>query len=73
MNFRIIYKLKENPNQLKFLRSHPKWYIYLNRNELNFKEFAKEFKNDYRNYKINKFSNTLDSIEMLEKLFINNK
>ena len=41
MNLTVQYKIKSNPNYLKFLRENSNWYKYLNRNQIFFKEFDK--------------------------------
>ena len=44
MNVEIQYKLKFNPNDIKYLREKSYWYKYLNRNKSYFKNFEDEMK-----------------------------
>ncbi len=68
MTIDIQYKLKSNNYYLKYLRSHSVWYKYLNRNPIFFKNFENEVKSYYKLTKIDKFSKTLNTIEMATKL-----
>ena len=68
MEIGLQFKIKENPNYLKYLRSHSYWYKLLNRNPSNFKIFEEEVKKEYKLTRADKISKTLDTIEMMEKI-----
>ena len=68
MEIGLQFKIKENPNYLKYLRSHSYWYKLLNRNPSNFKTFEEEVKKEYKLTRADKISKTLDTIEMMEKI-----
>ena len=68
MNLNVQYKIKENPNYLKYLRENSSWYKLLNRSSNNFKEFEDEVKREYKLTKADRIAKTLDTIEMMEKI-----
>ena len=70
MKLSVQFKLKENPNYLRYLRQNSYWYKYLNRDPRNFKNFEEEVKKVYKLTKVDKISKTLDTIDMLEKLLV---
>ena len=68
MTLEIQFKLKNNPNYLKYLRQNSFWYKYLNRDPENYKFFAEKVKKDYKLTKADKIIRTLETIEMMEKV-----
>ena len=48
MSIELQYKLKENPNLLKYLRENSNWYKLLNRNNTYFKLFEDDMKDKYK-------------------------
>ena len=68
MNIDLQFKIRENPNYLKYLRSHSYWYKLLNRNSNNFRAFENEVRKEYKLTKADRISKTLDTIEMMEKI-----
>ena len=44
----VQYKIKSNPNDLKYLRERSYWYKYLNRNKDYLKKFEDEMKQTYK-------------------------
>ena len=48
MNVDIQYRLKSNPNDIKYLREKSYWYKFLNRNKNYFKQFEEEVKTAYK-------------------------
>lgn len=69
MRVDVQFKLKENPNYLRYLREHSYWYKFLNRNPEDFKLFTEEVKKVYRQTRADRISKTLDTLEMMEKIF----
>lgn len=70
MSLEVQFKIKENPNYLRYLRQNSYWYKLLNRNPNNFKVFEEEVKRVYKLTKADRISKTLDTIDMLEKLLV---
>lgn len=68
MRIDLQFKIKENPNYLKYLRENSNWYKLLNRNPNNFKAFEDEVKTTYKLTKADRISKTLDTLEMMEKI-----
>ena len=68
MVLNLQYKIKENEYYLKYLRENSNWYKLLNRNPLNFKLFEDEVKKVTKEVRAEKISETLNTIEMLEKV-----
>ena len=48
MNVEIQYRLRSNPNDIKYLREKSYWYKFLNRNKNYFKQFEEEMKKEYK-------------------------
>lgn len=72
MNLAVQYKLKTNPNYIKYLRENSNWYKYLNRNNFNFKYFEENMKKDYKlnmEDKINEFSKNIDKLSKIIDIF----
>lgn len=67
MNVEIQYKLKFNPNDIKYLREKSYWYKYLNRNKSYFKNFEDEMKKQYKLRAEDKVAKMANSINMLSK------
>ena len=70
MSLQVQFKIKENEYYLNYLRTHSYWYKILNRNPLEFKNFEKEAKNEYRLFKTMKLEEAINTFEMLEKLLV---
>ena len=68
MTLDLQFKIKDNPNYLKYLRQNSFWYKYLNRDPENFKFFEEEVKKNYKLTKADKIMRTLETIEMMEKV-----
>lgn len=68
MVLHLQFKIKENPNYLRYLRSHSYWYKLLNRNPANFRYFENEVKKEYKLTKADHISKTFQTLEMLEKI-----
>ncbi len=64
----LQYRIKNNEYYLKYLRQNSNWYKLLNRNPANFKKFEDEAKELAKLERADKISDTLNTIEMLEKV-----
>lgn len=68
MNLEVQYRIKNNPNDIKFLRENSSWYKYLNRNKDYLKKFEEEMKKTYKlttKDKMEKFVNGLDTMSKI--------
>ena len=68
MRLELQFKIKNNPNYLKYLRTHSYWYKELNRNPSNFILFEEKVKEEYRLRPVDRISKTLDMIEMAQNI-----
>ncbi len=72
MDLSLQYKIKSNPNYIRFLRENSNWYKYLNRNPLYFFVFEKEMKTKYKlttQDKLDRFSKNIDRISQIIDIF----
>lgn len=67
MSIELQYKLKENPNTLKYLKENSYWYKYLNRNNVYFKLFEDEMKTKYKLRTEDRLSKVKDSLDTISK------
>ena len=68
MNLDIQFKLKSNPNYIKYIRENSWWYKLLSRNPNLFNEFTKEVKEKYKLRTVDKLNDAMNTIEMLQML-----
>ena len=68
MNLDIQFKLKSNPNYIKYIRENSWWYKLLSRNPNLFNEFKKEVKEKYKLRTVDKLNDAMNTIEMLQML-----
>ena len=61
------YKIKMNPNYIKYLRENSFWYKELNRND-DFKLFENEVKNNYKLRTIDKIEKVTDSLDFIARI-----
>ena len=66
MSLELQFKIKNNPNYLRYLRTHSYWYKELNRNPANFSLFEEKMKEVYQLRPTDKFSKIVDTIDMLQ-------
>ena len=64
----IQFKLKSNPNYIKYLRENSYWYKILTRDPSMFKEFVNEVKVNYKLRPIDKINNAISTIEMIQTI-----
>ncbi|MBR1377247.1 MAG: hypothetical protein IJ565_05530 [Bacilli bacterium] len=68
MSLDIQFKLKSNPNYIKYIRENSHWYKLLTRNPNLFNDFKEEVKINYKLRPIDKLNNALTTIEMLQSI-----
>jgi hypothetical protein len=68
MTLDIQYKIKSNPNYLRFLRENSQWYKYLNRDRKYFKDFEEAMKETYSLRLSDRISSTIKTLELLENV-----
>lgn len=68
MSLEIQFKLKNNPQYLRFLRTHSDWYKELNRNPANFSRFEDKVKEEYRLRPTDRINKALEMIEMAQTI-----
>ena len=64
----IQFKLKSNPNYIKYLRENSYWYKILTRDPSMFKEFVDEVKVNYKLRPIDKINDAISTIEMISTI-----
>ena len=72
MNINLQYKIKSNPNYVRFLRENSLWYKYLNRSPNYFSQLENEMKIKYKltpKDKLDKFSQNMDKISQIIDIF----
>ena len=68
MSLELQFKIKNNPNYLRYLREHSYWYKELNRNPKNFLLFEEKVKEDYILRPTDRISKALEMIEMAQTI-----
>ena len=68
MSLELQFRLKNNPNYLRYLRTHSAWYKELNRNPANFLLFEEKVKEEYRLRPTDRISKALEMIEMAQTI-----
>ena len=66
MSLDLQFKIKSNPNYIRFLRENSYWYKYLNRDEAYFKQFEEEVKTAYKLRTSDKVNKALTTVEMIQ-------
>ncbi len=72
MNLNLQYRIKSNPNYIRFLRENSLWYKYLNRSPNYFAQFENEMKVKYKltsKDKLDRFSENIDRVSQLIDIF----
>lgn len=69
MTLDLQFKIKNNPNYIKYLHENSYWYKLLNRNPNSFHQFEEEVKAAYKLRASDKLEKTLETIELLQNLF----
>lgn len=68
MSLELQFKIKNDKNNLRFLRENSHWYKYLNRDVNNFKFFEEEVKSAYKLRPSDRISKALDTFDMIQTL-----
>ena len=68
MTLDVQFKLKTDPNYVKYLRENSYWYKILNRNPNNFKYFEEEVKKNYQLTIGDKIGKIYDATELLSSI-----
>lgn len=68
MTLDIQYKIKSNPNYLRYLRENSYWYKILNRDPKQFNTFIEEVKTVYRLRPGDRISRVLEYIDMFQTI-----
>ena len=68
MTLDVQFKLKSNPNYIKYIRENSYWYKSLTRNPNLFNDFVEEVKVKYKLRPVDKINNALTTIEMLQSI-----
>lgn len=64
----LQFKIKNNPNYLRYLRENSYWYKLLNRNPSMFKVFEEEVKKAYQLRTSDRINKALQTIELLQNV-----
>ena len=70
MSLEIQFKIKNNPNYLRYLRENSYWYKYLNRNPESINLFNEEMKERYKLRPGDRINNFVDKLDLISS-FIN--
>lgn len=68
MTIDLQFKIKNNPNYLKYLRENSNWYKYLNRYPEKFNDFVEEVKTNYKLKTTDKISKVIETFDMVESI-----
>lgn len=68
MSLDIQFKIKNDANNLRFLRENSGWYKYLNRDSSNFNLFLEEVRTAYKLRPADRISRALDTFDMIQTL-----
>ena len=68
MNLELQFKIKNNPNYLRYLHEHSDWYKQLNRNPKVFPLFEEKVKEDYKLRPSDKFERIINTIDMFQTI-----
>ena len=65
----VLAKLYDNELYLTYLRYHPAWYVALNENPDNYKEFEKEVKVNLKLTTYDKIDNLRKQVDFINGIF----
>ena len=68
MNIELQYKIRNNSNDLRYLREKSYWYKYLNRNKNYIQKFEEEMKENYKIRTEDRMEKLANSLDMMSKL-----
>lgn len=68
MTLDVQFKIKSNPNYIRYIRENSNWYKILNRDPAMFKIFEEEVKEKYKLRPTDRISRALDTLELLQNV-----
>ena len=68
MKIDVKLKIKQNPNNSKFLKENSYWYKYLNRNQSYYRDFENAMKVRYKLTPEDRMSKMREGIDTLSKI-----
>ena len=68
MTLDIQFKIKNNPNYLRYIRENSLWYKELNRNPESFKIFEEEVKEKYKLRPSDRLEKAIQTLELLQNV-----
>lgn len=69
MSLDLQFRIKNNPNYLRYIRENSIWYKWLNRDSSLFPKFEEEVKEKYGLRPGDRITKTLETIELLQNIF----
>ncbi len=69
MTLETQFKIKNNPNYIRYLHENSYWYKLLNRNPKLFSQFEEEVKTTYKLRASDKFEKAIQTMELIQNLF----
>ncbi len=69
MSLDIQFRIKNNPNYLRYIRENSIWYKWLNRDASLFPKFEEEVKEKYGLRPGDRITKALETIELLQNVF----
>lgn len=69
MTLETQFKIKNNPNYIRYLHENSYWYKLLNRNPKLFSQFEEEVKTTYKLRTSDKFEKAIQTMELIQNLF----
>lgn len=73
MTLELQFKIKNNPNYIRYLRENSYWYKILNRNPASFKLFEEEVKEKYGLRPTDKIEKALETFSLIQNMISNLK
>ncbi|MFA5602234.1 MAG: YlbE-like family protein [Bacilli bacterium] len=68
MNLEVQFKLKSNPNYIRYIRENSFWYKYLNRSPEVFPLFISEMKERYKLRSTDKLNSFISNIAFIQDI-----
>jgi len=69
MSLDLQFKIKNNPDYVRYLHENSNWYKLLNRSDDSFKNFENEVKTNYKLRTSDRFEKAIETVEILQNLF----
>lgn len=73
MTLELQFKIKNNPNYIRYLRENSYWYKILNRNPASFKSFEEEVKEKYGLRPTDRIEKALETFSLIQNMISNLK